>query len=79
MAALREPVKRRRLARARNAVLAALEQGEPIPAQFPDIALYGAWSDCRYCHLDHDWILVYRIEASRVILVREGPEDALFD
>ncbi|HEX7030316.1 MAG TPA: type II toxin-antitoxin system mRNA interferase toxin, RelE/StbE family [Gammaproteobacteria bacterium] len=76
MLALRDSPQRQRLAPIRRLVLAALRRDEQVPAQFPDT---GAWSDCRYCYLEPDWILIYRIEASRVILIREGVEKALFN
>lgn len=49
---LRDPARRRRIARARRAILDALEHGAPMPEQFLDLAMHGAWSDCRYCYLE---------------------------
>lgn len=62
MLALRDSPRRQRLAPIRRLVLAALQRGEQVPAQFPDTVMHGAWSDCRYCYLEPDWIPIYRIK-----------------
>lgn len=48
--------------------------GEPLPEKNKDHALTGNWKDHRECHIEPDWLLVYRIIDKTLILslVRTG-------
>ncbi|MDA3833929.1 MAG: type II toxin-antitoxin system YafQ family toxin [Spirochaetales bacterium] len=37
-----------------------------------DHQLKGTLKDCRECHVEPDWLLVYRIEGSELCLIRTG-------
>jgi mRNA interferase YafQ len=50
----------------------------PLGQQLRDHALTGSWKDHRECHLRPDWLLIYRLEAGRLILVRTGTHSELF-
>lgn len=60
------------------AVLTMLANGEPLPARYHDHELGGDWNDHRECHIKPDWLLIYRIEPERLILVRTGSHADLF-
>ena len=59
-------------------VVAALAEDQPLDPPCRDHALTGNWRDHRECHIKPDWLLVYRLEAGRLILVRTGTHAALF-
>jgi mRNA interferase YafQ len=59
-------------------VIALLAQGRTLPAKYKDHQLKGVYKDCRECHLDPDWLLIYRIEANVLQLVRTGTHTDLF-
>ncbi|MFC1565085.1 type II toxin-antitoxin system YafQ family toxin [candidate division KSB1 bacterium] len=55
-----------------------LIEGEPLPARYRDHKLAGEWSDHRDCHIEPDWILIYRITEDSLILERTGSHSELF-
>jgi len=44
-----------------------------------DHPLKGTLKDCRECHIEPDWLLIYRIECSELCFVRTGSHADLFD
>jgi len=62
-----------------NEAWEALKEGEPLPQHFRDHALVGNWKDHRECHLGGDWLLIYQMTESKLILVRMGSHSELFD
>jgi len=44
-----------------------------------DHALKGYWIGCRECHIEPDWLLVYRLEENDLVLVGTGTHTDLFD
>jgi mRNA interferase YafQ len=74
-----------KLARKRGKDIAKLEQllsilseGGSLPAQYRDHELSGQWRHYRDCHLEPDWLLVYRIEGEDVYLARTGAHSEIF-
>ena len=61
-------------------VVAALAMGEPLPEKLKDHALTGNWVGHRECHIQPDWLLVYRIEDDVLVLTlsRTGSHSDLF-
>lgn len=57
-----------------------LADGKPLPCNFVDHALTGNWTAYRECHIQGDWLLIYRIEGDVLILtlVRTGTHADLF-
>jgi len=45
---------------------------------FHDHPLSGNWKDHRDCHIRSDWVLIYRLEPGKLILVRTGSHSELF-
>lgn len=52
--------------------------GKPLPGKYKDHGLEREWKGYRECHIDNDWLLIYRIEDDRLILVRTGTHSDLF-
>ena len=59
-------------------IVSRLALDAPLDAKFRDHALTGNWKDHRECHLRPDWLLIYRLEPGRLILVRTGSHSELF-
>lgn len=43
-------------------VMHMLVDGEKLQEKYKDHALQGSWSDFRDCHIEGDWILIYRLD-----------------
>lgn len=61
-------------------VIRKLANDEPLSSQNKDHALTGNWMGYRECHIQPDWLLVYRLEEDLLILtlVRTGTHSDLF-
>ena len=59
-------------------VLRTLVCSQKLPPGNKDHPLKGTLKDCRECHIEPDWLLVYRIEGSELCLVRTGTHADLF-
>ena len=62
-------------------VVDMLSRCEELPARNRDHSLTGEYAGFRECHILPDWLLVYRIEESALILFlsRTGTHSDLFD
>ena len=58
-----------------------LAMGDRLPEKNCDHELAGNWSGHRECHIQPDWLLVYRIEDDVLVLTlaRTGTHSDLFD
>ena len=52
-----------------NEVVKLLQNGELLPEKYKDHALTGNWKGFRDCHIQPDWILVYRVYHNKLLLV----------
>ena len=54
---------------------------EKLPEKYRDHELTGNYAGFRECHIQPDWLLVYRIEEKELILIlsRTGTHADLFD
>lgn len=59
-------------------VVDLLIAGEDLPDRFVDHALNGKWSGWRDCHIEPDWILIYKISPDTLTLGRTGSHSDLF-
>lgn len=61
-------------------IIRALARCETLPARFKDHALEGEWADYRECHIQPDWLLVYKIENGVLVLTlsRTGSHSDIF-
>jgi mRNA interferase YafQ len=60
-------------------IIQMLVKGEKLPPKSRDHRLKGTLKDCRECHIEPDWLLIYRIEGSELCLVRTGSNADLFE
>jgi len=49
-------------------VVSIIAEGEQLPAKYDDHKLHGKYSDYRECHIESDWLLIYKIEDDKLIL-----------
>jgi mRNA interferase YafQ len=61
-----------------RAVIASLAAQKPLDERYRDHALVGNWRGFRECHLQPDWLLIYRIEREELQLARTGSHAELF-
>jgi mRNA interferase YafQ len=59
-------------------VILALVAQEPLDERYRDHALVGDWKGFRECHIQPDWLLIYRVEGDELQLARTGSHAALF-
>jgi mRNA interferase YafQ len=65
------------MAKLREVILLLLE-GNPLPARFKDHPLSGEWKLYRDCHIEPDWLLLFKIDEDDLHLVRTGTHSDLF-
>ena len=49
-------------------VVNKLARGETLPAKYKDHSLSGKYADFRECHIQPDWLLIYRVEKDELML-----------
>ena len=49
-------------------VIYKLANGQKLEPKYNDHKLHGKYKDCRECHIEPDWLLVYKIEDDKLIL-----------
>jgi mRNA interferase YafQ len=59
-------------------IIRSLADEEPIDPIHRDHKLLGDWQGRRECHIESNWIPIYKIEESRVIFERTGTHADLF-
>jgi len=59
-------------------IIDGLVRAQELPARTRDHQLKGTLKDCRECHIEGDWVLIYRIEGSELCLIRTGSHSDLF-
>lgn len=76
----RRAVKRGKDVRKLDAAIERLLEGKTLPESMRDHELSGNYFGHRECHIEPDWLLVYRINHGELILtaVRTGTHSNLF-
>ncbi len=59
-------------------VIKTIVAQEPLAKHHRDHFLVGNWKGFRECHIQPDWLLIYRIEDEELQLVRTGSHAELF-
>lgn len=61
-------------------IIRKLEREEPLKREYNPHPLSGNWKDHMECHIEPDWLLIYRIDKkyNELILVRTGSHSELF-
>ena len=64
-------------------VIEMLANGKKLDAKYKDHLLYDNkyYKDCRECHIEPDWLLIYKIDNQEIILyiVETGSHSELFN
>lgn len=76
----RRALKRGKNVRKLDEAIDRLLAGESLPESMRDHELAGNYAGHRECHIEPDWLLIYRIDHGRLILtaVRTGTHSDLF-
>lgn len=61
-----------------NALVKLLLNEKPLPSKNKNHKLKGELSDCFECHIQPDWLLIYRKTTTEIILLRTGTRADLF-
>ena len=61
-----------------NSILNGLRCGEMLPPAARDHPLKGEWTGFRECHIEPDWLLIYKSSETEVLLTRTGTHADLF-
>jgi len=59
-------------------IVKLLLSGNYLPARYKDPPLKGNWKGRRVCHIEPDWILIYKISDGQLLLERTGSHSDLF-
>lgn len=60
-------------------VLSLLIDGKSLPSNYKDHPLKGPYIGRRECHIEADWLLIYKLEENTVIFERTGRHSDLFE
>ena len=60
------------------AVVRLLARDGKLAAQYRPHKLGGEWQGLWECHIQQDWLLVYKVDESQVLLFRTGSHTDLF-
>lgn len=61
-----------------KAVMRDLIEETPLAPKYRDHVLIGNFKDRRECHIEPDWLLIYRIDETHIIFERTGRHADLF-
>ena len=61
-----------------KAVITMLIEEESLPARYKNHNLSDDYAQRQECHIEPDWLLIYRIEESKIIFERTGSHSDLF-
>jgi mRNA interferase YafQ len=59
-------------------LIRSLVEGEPLDPIHRDHKLIGNWQGRRECHVESDWLLIYKIVKDALIFERTGTHSDLF-
>ena len=59
-------------------VVTLLSEKKTLPPRYRDHALTGNWTGHRDCHIQPDWLLIYKIDGDDLLLERTGTHSDLF-
>ena len=75
---LKRIVKRGKEIEKLKVVIRKLVEGIELDERQRDHALTGKWAGSRDCHIEPDWILIYRVSEEDLFLERTGTHSDLF-
>ena len=60
-------------------IIKELASGKVLDQKYKDHQLSGRWKEHRDCHIEPDWILIYRLTPNSLVLERTGSHSELFE
>ena len=75
---LRLAVKRGKSLEKLKKIMRTLVEQKPLENKYRDHSLKGEYTDCRECHIEPDWLLIYMITDDSIIFIRTGSHADLF-
>ena len=51
---------------------------KPLPPKYRDHQLIGDYVNHRECHIESDWLVIYRVESNTIFFERTGTHSDLF-
>ncbi|OGN63609.1 MAG: damage-inducible protein [Chlamydiae bacterium RIFCSPHIGHO2_12_FULL_49_9] len=61
-----------------KSVMTKLAKEEVLDLKFKDHKLGGNYKNHRECHVEPDWLLIYRVDDKEIVYVRTGTHSDLF-
>ncbi len=61
-----------------RAIIEKLADGQLLGSRYNDHPLLGKWNGHRDCHIESDWLLIYRITSDDLYLERTGTHSFLY-
>ncbi len=61
-----------------QAIIRMLVDEKGLDAKYRDHNLSGNWQGYRECHIEPDWLLIYRVDEKYLELIRTGTHSDLF-
>ena len=62
-----------------KSIIETLAAGQVLEPKYNDHQLSGNWKGHRDCHIEPDWLLIYRISTGDLYLERTGSHSELFN
>ena len=59
-------------------VISRIAEGDALEAKYRDHRLTGQYKGSRECHIEPDWLLIYELTKTELILIRTGTHSDLF-
>ncbi len=59
-------------------IINELQHNRPLPTKNKNHKLKGNYVDCWECHIEPDWLLIYKLTPEELILIRTGSHSDLF-
>jgi mRNA interferase YafQ len=59
-------------------ILERIIGGQQLEAKYRDHVLVGQYEGTRECHIEPDWLLIYELAQSEIVLIRTGTHADLF-
>lgn len=59
-------------------IMTWLIEEQPLEARYRDHLLSGNWRGRRECHVEPDWLLIYKLQEDEIIFERTGTHSDLF-
>ncbi len=71
-------IKRRYNMQQIKSIMKLLESSKRLPDKNKDHNLTGNYVNCRECHIQSDWLLIYQLFDNDIIFIRTGTHSDLF-